>query len=115
MWCFTGLFFFGIFPKRSNRLIYIPYTSTNEKGTKALALGADHIINYTSSDIYTEVNRITCGQGVDVVVDHVGAKFFESAFNSLKPGGRYGICGVTTGYKTQLHMEVFLFLIHLLQ
>jgi len=82
----------------------IATTSTNEKGTKALALGADHIINYTSSDIYTEVNTITCGQGVDVVVDHVGAKFFESAFNSLKPGGRYGICGVTTGYKTQLHL-----------
>jgi NADPH:quinone reductase-like Zn-dependent oxidoreductase len=41
---------------------------------------------------------------VDVVVDHVGAQFFEAAFNSLNRSGRYGNCGVTTGYQVQLQM-----------
>ena len=65
----------------------------------ALELGADHVINYTSEDITSRVKELTGGHGVDVVVDHVGAKFFESAFNSLKRGGRYGNCGVTTVMK----------------
>jgi NADPH:quinone reductase-like Zn-dependent oxidoreductase len=39
-----------------------------------------------------------------VVVDHVGAKFFEDAYNSLKRGGRYGLCGVTSGYLAQLQL-----------
>ena len=38
------------------------------------------------------------------MVDHVGAEFWDKAFASLALGGRYGICGVTTGYKAQLHM-----------
>ena len=82
----------------------IATTSSEEKAAKALKLGADHVINYTVEDIAQRVKELTDGMGVDAVVDHVGAEFFEAAFNSLKPGGRYGICGVTTGYKVQLHM-----------
>ena len=39
-----------------------------------------------------------------MVVDHVGAEFFQAAYSSLKPGGKYGICGVTTGYRAELQM-----------
>jgi NADPH:quinone reductase-like Zn-dependent oxidoreductase len=38
------------------------------------------------------------------VVDHVGADFFPKAFGSLRAGGRYGICGATTGLRTELHL-----------
>jgi NADPH:quinone reductase-like Zn-dependent oxidoreductase len=41
---------------------------------------------------------------VDCVVDHVGADFFGPAFASLRSGGRYGICGATTGLRTELHL-----------
>ena len=82
----------------------ITTTSTPEKATKAVELGADEVINYTEEDIAQRVNELTGGEGVDVVVDHLGTEFFEAAFNSLKPGGRYGNCGVTTGYKAELHI-----------
>ena len=39
-----------------------------------------------------------------MVVDHVGADFFGKAFSAVKPGGRYGICGATTGIRTELHL-----------
>ena len=68
-------------------------------------MGADHVINYTTEDITQRIIEITDGQGVDVVVDHVGAEFFEAAYNSLKHGGRYGVCGVTSGYEAQLQMR----------
>ena len=82
----------------------IATTSTPEKAAKALELGADAIINYNEEDVTERARALTDGAGVDVVVDHVGGDFFAKAFNSLRPGGRYGICGATTGVRTELHL-----------
>ena len=38
------------------------------------------------------------------MVDHVGADFFAKAFSALRPGGRYGTCGATTGLRAELHL-----------
>ena len=82
----------------------IATTSTPEKAAKALDLGADAVINYNEEDITERARSLTGGRGVDVVLDHVGADFFPKAFSSLRPGGRYGICGATTGLRTELHL-----------
>ncbi len=84
----------------------IATTSTPEKAQKAKELGADEVILYNNEDVAERVKELTGRRGVDVVVDHVGADFWEQAYASLAPGGRYGICGVTTGYKAQLHMGI---------
>lgn len=89
----------------------ITTTSTDEKAQKARELGADEVIIYTREDIAERVKALTGGRGVDVVLDHVGAEFWPAATASLAPGGRYGICGVTTGYKAELQMGL-LFLRH---
>ena len=82
----------------------ITTTSTDEKAERAREIGADHVINYTNEDIADRVKEITGGRGVDVVLDHVGADFWPAATRSLAVGGRYGICGVTTGYRAELQM-----------
>lgn len=82
----------------------IATTSTDEKAQKARELGAHEVILYTREDIAERVKQLTGGRGVDVVVDHVGAEFWPAASAALAPGGRYGICGVTTGYKVELQM-----------
>ena len=82
----------------------IATTSTPEKAAKARELGADEVINYTEEDVTQRARELTGGQGVDVVVDHVGADFFTPAFNALRPRGRYTICGATTGLRAELHL-----------
>jgi NADPH:quinone reductase-like Zn-dependent oxidoreductase len=80
----------------------IATTSTDEKARMARELGADDVINYNSADIEMRVKELTGGRGADVVLDHVGADFWPAASRALAPGGRYGICGATTGYKVEL-------------
>lgn len=82
----------------------IATTSSPEKANKARELGADEVINYTTEDMEARVKQLTERRGANVVLDHVGTDFFSAAHRSLAPGGRYGICGVTTGYKAELQM-----------
>ena len=89
----------------------ITTTSTEEKARKARELGADEVIDYTQEDVQERLRELTGGRGVDVVLDHVGADVWPAAMASLAPGGRYGICGVTSGYKTELQMGL-MFLKH---
>ena len=90
----------------------IATTSTAEKAAKAKELGADEVINYTEEDVTQRAKELTDGSGVDMVVDHLGAESFQAAYGALRPGGRYGNCGVTTGYRAELHMGM-LFTRHL--
>jgi len=82
----------------------ITTTSTDEKAQKASELGADEVINYRNENVADRVKEITGGRGVNVVLDHVGADFWPDAIASLAKGGRYGICGVTSGFRTELQM-----------
>ena len=82
----------------------IATTSSREKARMAVDLGADAAIDYTTEDVTARVKELTGGRGADVVMDHVGADAWPAAMAALAPGGRYGICGVTSGYRADLQM-----------
>jgi NADPH:quinone reductase-like Zn-dependent oxidoreductase len=64
---------------------------------RALALGADHVINHQTQNVYDEVRRVAGRRGVDVVFDHVGAATWDTSLKVLARGGRLVTCGATTG------------------
>jgi NADPH2:quinone reductase len=82
----------------------ITTASSVEKLEKARALGAEAGIDYTQEDILEGVRRFTGGEGVDVVLEHVGTPVWKACFESLKPGGRFVTCGVTAGHHVELHL-----------
>jgi NADPH:quinone reductase-like Zn-dependent oxidoreductase len=65
---------------------------------KAKELGADEVINHTATSKFSQrIKELTDGRGVDVVFDCVGAAVWDENLNSLTPGGRLVITGVTSG------------------
>jgi NADPH:quinone reductase-like Zn-dependent oxidoreductase len=76
-----------------------------KKLEKARALGADYGVNHYQQKISDEVRRITNKEGVDIVVEHVGAATWEESVKSLKPGGTLVTCGATTGPNVGLELR----------
>ena len=87
-----------------SRATVIATTSTKEKMDKAIDIGAHYVVNYREEDLETRIKEITDGEGVNVVIDHVGTELWNSVNRSLSLGARYGICGVTSGYRAELQM-----------
>ena len=67
------------------------------KLAKGRELGADYGINHYQQKISEEVRKITNKEGVDIVVEHVGATTWDESVKSLKSGGTLVTCGATTG------------------
>lgn len=80
-------------------------SSEDEKLTRAQQLGADHTINYrTSNNITKEMLDKTHGVGVDVVIDAVGAATVPVNLEVARKGGRIVHCGVTTGPVVEVNL-----------
>jgi len=61
---------------------------SEEKCAACLALGADGAINYRASDFAERLMDLTAGAGVNVVLDIVGAPYFERNLGCLTMDGR---------------------------
>jgi NADPH:quinone reductase-like Zn-dependent oxidoreductase len=70
-------------------------SSSDEKLARAKALGADHVINYTTTpDWDVAVRAITDGRGVDHVIENVGGATMLKSINSARRGGWIHIIGL---------------------
>lgn len=79
-------------------------SSSDEKLAQAAELGADVTVNHSTGDVVATVKEAT-GEGVDVVVEHVGEATWKTSLAAVRPGGRVTVCGATTGPNppAQLH------------
>ncbi len=76
--------------------------SSAEKLAQARELGADVTINRQTEDWGRVLFKATQRQGVDVVVDNVGAATFPASLRALKRGGRLLTVGNTSGPKFEI-------------
>lgn len=61
--------------------------SSAEKAAFARALGADQIINYKEQPVPETTMELTGGQGVDLILDHVGGSSFTEHLSALANWG----------------------------
>ncbi len=72
-------------------------------------LGADLVIDYTTNPDFTDiVKEYTGKKGVDVILDHIGAKYLKPNMNSLAYKGRLVIIGVISGIKAELNLALMM-------
>lgn len=60
-------------------------------------LGADVVINYKEQSFDEEVLKATNGKGVDLILDFVGANYWEKNLASVKSEGRWVLIGILGG------------------
>ncbi len=78
---------------------------SDDKIPKAVALGADAVINHAKEKVDERVKLLTEGRGVDVVIEHIGPEVWDTCLHSLRKGGRLITCGATTGAEVKLDLR----------
>ncbi len=81
---------------------------SDEKCAACVALGADHAINYKTSDFVEEVKKLTNGQGVNVILDMVAGSYASREVECLAEDGRLVIIAVQGGVKAEFNAGLVL-------
>ena len=58
--------------------------------------GLDHPIDYRGRDWLPELQQLTDGRGVDLVIDPIGGKHWKKSYAALRHTGGSGMFGVST-------------------
>jgi len=82
----------------------IATAGSDEKCAQARALGADHVVNYTTDRFESVARKVTGKRGVDVVFEHVGATTWAGSLLCLRMGGRLVTCGSTSGVSAETNL-----------
>jgi putative PIG3 family NAD(P)H quinone oxidoreductase len=84
-------------------------TAHPSKIDRVRQLGADLVIDYTTTPDFTEaIKEFTGKKGVDLILDHVGAKYLAPNMNSLGYKGKLVIIGVISGIKAELNLALMM-------
>lgn len=68
-------------------------TSSSKKTAICLNYGADVAIDYTSQDFVEEVRKTTDNRGVDLIIDFIGASYYQQNIASLAFEGKLVLVG----------------------
>jgi putative PIG3 family NAD(P)H quinone oxidoreductase len=84
-------------------------TAAPDKIERVKGMGVDLVINFRETPDFAEaVKEFTNKKGVDVILDHVGAKYLAPNMNSLGYAGRLVIIGVISGIKAELNLALMM-------
>ncbi|XP_017436394.1 uncharacterized protein LOC108342958 [Vigna angularis] len=81
---------------------------SEEKLAFCKSIGADVAINYKTEDFVERVKEETGGQGVDVILDCMGASYYQRNLDSLNLDGRLFIIGLQGGVTTEANLRPLL-------
>jgi tumor protein p53-inducible protein 3 len=77
---------------------------TDEKIARCAELGAELAVNYKKEDFAERILAHTNSQGVDVILDNVGATYFERNVRLLKLRGRLVFIGTMSGSQAEINI-----------
>jgi putative PIG3 family NAD(P)H quinone oxidoreductase len=93
---------------RRARVHVIVTAGSEEKCGRCRELGADVALNYRKGPFADRVLELTSGQGVDVVLDSIGAPYLEPHLRCLRIGGRLIFIGLMGGARGEVNLATLL-------
>jgi NADPH2:quinone reductase len=81
---------------------------SDDKCAACLGLGADHAINYKTSDFAEEVKKLTNGKGTNVILDMVAGSYVAREIDCMAEDGRLVIIAVQGGIKAEINAGLVL-------
>lgn len=75
-----------------------------EKCAAAIAIGADHAINYRNADFAEEVRAFTAGRGADIILDMVAGEYAQRNLDCLAEEGRLVTIATLGGAKATINV-----------
>jgi NADPH2:quinone reductase len=81
---------------------------SDDKCEACKQLGADHAINYRTSDFAEEAKKLTGGKGVDVILDMVAGDYVAREIECMAEDGRLVIIAVQGGVKSDFNAGLVL-------
>jgi NADPH:quinone reductase-like Zn-dependent oxidoreductase len=98
-----GVGIFGLQLAKARGAAVILTSSSDEKLTRARAMGADHTLNYRSLPEWgAEVLKLTGGRGVDQVLELGGPGTLPQSITACRIGGHISLIGTLTGFAGQV-------------
>ena len=77
---------------------------SEEKCNKMKELGAELAINYNRDDFEKVINEYTNNKGINIILDIIGASYFNKNLNILSKNGKLLIIAFQGGYENKLNL-----------
>jgi NADPH:quinone reductase-like Zn-dependent oxidoreductase len=71
-------------------------TASAAKHDALRSFGVEHAIDYRHANVVEEVQRLSRGRGVDVILDSIGGRSFGDSYRMLAPLGRLIMVGISS-------------------
>ena len=98
----SGIGTMAIMVARAKGAHAIATAGSDEKCVACLQLGAEHAIQYKEADFVTEVQKLTQGRGVDLILDLVGGAYLDRNLDALATEGRLVMIAMQGGRSAML-------------
>ncbi|KLE34350.1 NAD(P)H-quinone oxidoreductase [Aurantiacibacter luteus] len=77
---------------------------SDDKCAAALAVGANHAINYKTEDFGERVHELTGGRGADLILDMVAGDYTQRNLDCLAEDGRLVVIATLGGARSEINM-----------
>jgi NADPH:quinone reductase-like Zn-dependent oxidoreductase len=77
-------------------------TASRSKHAFLTERGVHHLIDYRATDWTAEVDRLTAGKGVSLVIDPFGGTHVKKSYRALRASGRLGMFGISSATTSRL-------------
>lgn len=81
-------------------------TASSPKHEFLMERGLQHAIDYRTQDWLKEIQKITGGQGIDLIIDPIGGKNTWKCYRALASAGRLGLFGLSTATQTRYSVKL---------